>query len=148
VVRRHRIIELFLVKTLNLNWDEVHEEAENMEHAVSDMLVDRIDAYLGYPPVDPHGDPIPRADGTLEAPELRTLAECPVGTHFRLARVLDQSSEFLRYLSETGLPLGTEGEVIANRPEAGLVSIAAPTQPLSLGREAAEKILVVPLERP
>jgi DtxR family Mn-dependent transcriptional regulator len=62
--------------------------------------------------------------------------------------VLDQSSEFLRYLSETGLPLGTEGEVIANRPEAGLVSIAAPTQPLSLGREAAEKILVVPLEHP
>ena len=63
VLRRHRLIELFLVKTLELTWDEVHEEAENMEHAVSDLLIDRIDAYLGHPKVDPHGDPIPTADG-------------------------------------------------------------------------------------
>ena len=65
VVRRHRLIELFLVRTLELTWDEVHAEAENMEHAVSDLLVDRIDAYLGYPETDPHGDPIPKADGTV-----------------------------------------------------------------------------------
>ena len=65
ILRRHRLIELFLTRTLDLTWDEVHDEAENMEHAVSDLLVDRIDAYLGYPPVDPHGDPIPRADGSL-----------------------------------------------------------------------------------
>ncbi len=65
VVRRHRLIELFLVRTLDLTWDEVHEEAEHMEHAVSDLLVDRIDAFLGYPDSDPHGDPIPRADGSV-----------------------------------------------------------------------------------
>src|SRR5262245_22968912 len=69
VVRRHRLIELFLVKTLSLTWDEVHEEAEHMEHAVSDWLVDPIDAYLGHPLVDPHGDPIPRPDGSFEMPE-------------------------------------------------------------------------------
>jgi DtxR family Mn-dependent transcriptional regulator len=145
VVRRHRLIELFLVKTLSLTWDEVHEEAENMEHAVSDLLVDRIDAFLEYPQVDPHGDPIPRADGTLEMQPLCTLADCTAGTRFRLARVIDQSSEFLRFLSESGLPLGTEGEVTANRPEAGLVSLVSGGETTSLGREAAEKILVVPL---
>src|ERR1043166_5312354 len=67
VLRRHRLIELFLSRTLKMTWDEVHEEAENMEHAVSDLLIDRIDAFLGYPATDPHGDPIPKADGTLVA---------------------------------------------------------------------------------
>src|SRR5882757_3446989 len=75
VVRRHRLIELFLVHTLHLTWDEVHEEAENMEHAVSDRLIDRIDEFLGHPRFDPHGDPIPQADGTFEVLSSRTLAE-------------------------------------------------------------------------
>jgi len=74
-----------------------------MEHAVSDRLIDKIDAFLGHPQVDPHGDPIPRADGTLETLASRTLAECNVGEPFRLARVIDQSPEFLRYLSNSGL---------------------------------------------
>src|SRR5687768_1307825 len=121
VLRRHRLIELFLVRTLDLTWDEVHEEAEHMEHAVSDLLVDRIDEYLGRPAADPHGDPIPRADGSLDVPDVRTLAACPVGFRFRLARVVDQSPEFLRFLSESGLALGAAGEVTVNRPEAGIV---------------------------
>jgi DtxR family Mn-dependent transcriptional regulator len=144
VLRRHRLIELFLVKTLELNWDEVHEEAENMEHAVSDLLVDRIDAFLGHPPFDPHGDPIPRADGSLETPASRALVECPVGYRFRLARVVDQSPEFLRFLTETGLPLGTHGSVVANHQEAGIVTVQVAGQEMTLGREAAEKILVSP----
>jgi DtxR family Mn-dependent transcriptional regulator len=142
VVRRHRLIELFLVRTLNLSWDEVHEEAEHMEHAVSDLLIDRIDEYLGRPAADPHGDPIPRADGSLEVPELRTLTECPIGFRFRLARVVDQSPEFLRFLSESGLSLGTSGEVRTNRPEAGIVGVAVDGRETTLGREAAEKIMV------
>jgi DtxR family Mn-dependent transcriptional regulator len=146
VVRRHRLIELFLVKTLSLNWDEVHEEAENMEHAVSDLLINRIDAFLGYPQVDPHGDPIPRADGTLATYEARPLADCPAGFRFRLARVADQSSDFLRFLTESGLVLGTEGEVTANRPEAGIVALAVGSQQTTLGRAVAEKILVAPRE--
>lgn len=142
VLRRHRLIELFLVKTLDLTWDEVHEEAENMEHAVSDHLVDRIDAFLGYPDVDPHGDPIPKADGSLDTPNDRSLATCEVGQRFRLSRVMDQSSEFLRYLSETGLELGTEGHVIGNRREAGIVTIDVNGAETTLAREAATKILV------
>jgi DtxR family Mn-dependent transcriptional regulator len=144
VLRRHRLIELFLSRTLQMNWDEVHEEAENMEHAVSDLLIDRIDASLGYPPVDPHGDPIPRADGTLATQELRPLTDCPVGFAFRLARVADQSSEFLRFLSESGLPLETEGRIVANQLEAGIVTLSVGPRQTTLGRAAAEKLLVVP----
>jgi DtxR family Mn-dependent transcriptional regulator len=117
-----------------------------MEHAVSDLLVDRIDAYLGNPQVDPHGDPIPRADGTVETRDLRTLAECPAGYAFRLARVADQSPEFLRFLTETGLPLGTEGKIVANRAEAATVTLRTTSGDTTLGRQAAEKILVMPKE--
>ncbi len=144
VVRRHRLIELFLVKTLDLTWDEVHEEAEHMEHAVSDRLIDRIDAYLGHPQADPHGDPIPRPDGSFEAPASRSLAECTVGDEFRLARVIDQSPEFLRFLSSSGLPLGAAGKVVANRAEAGIVTVRVGGHETTLGRAAAEKILVTP----
>ena len=142
VIRRHRLIELFLVKTLGLTWDEVHDEAEHMEHAVSDLLVDRIDAYLGHPAADPHGDPIPRADGTVQPLASRNLAQCGVGDRFVLARVLDQSPEFLRYLTESGLSLGTHGTVTANRAEAGIVTISLRGQEITLGRVAAERILV------
>src|SRR4029077_16641664 len=75
IIRRHRLLELFLAETLKMPWDEVHEEAEHMEHAASERLIDRIDNYLGYPAVDPHGDPIPRADGTLADPEGIPLAQ-------------------------------------------------------------------------
>ena len=94
VLRRHRLIELFLAQTLQLSWDEVHEEAENMEHAISDRVVDRIDEVLGHPSTDPHGDPIPRADGTIAFAENQNLAEWRPGRPFRLVRVLDQSPEF------------------------------------------------------
>ena len=142
VLRRHRLIELFLVRTLKLTWDEVHEEAEHMEHAVSDWLVDRIDQFLDHPEVDPHGDPIPRADGSVPAVQYATLAECGEGAGFRLMRVTDQSPEFLRYLTQSGLPLGTEGRVVANRTESGVVSVQVGGKLTSLGHEAAAKILV------
>lgn len=142
VVRRHRLIELFLVRTLELNWDEVHEEAEHMEHAVSDHLIDRIDAYLGHPAADPHGDPIPRADGTLLAPHSISLGGCQGGQAFSLCRVMDQSPEFLRFLSSAGLTLGTRGRLLAKHTEAGTVTIEVGGRQTTLGREAAEKILV------
>ena len=142
ILRRHRLIELFLVQTLNLSWDEVHEEAEHMEHAVSDALVDRIDAYLGFPSSDPHGDPIPRADGAIEQPPLRALADLAVGERFELTRVLDQSPEFLRFLSSTGITLNAAGEVLANSSAAGTITVSVAGQSTSLGRSAAEKLLV------
>ena len=142
VLRRHRLTELFLVKTLNLSWDEVHEEAEHMEHAVSDLLIDRIDTFLGHPKVDPHGDPIPQADGSLDVQQSRTLAACVAGDEFRLVRVLDQSPEFLRFLTESSLSLGAQGRVVSNRAEAGVITIAVGGRELTLGCPAAAKILV------
>ena len=142
VLRRHRLIELFLVETLGLEWDEVHDEAEHMEHAVSDRLIDRIDEVLGYPEVDPHGDPIPGADLSVKTRRSRSLAACEAGSQFQLTRVLDQSPEFLRYLSESQLSLGAEGEVIANRKEAGIVTVRIGKEESTLGRQVAEKILV------
>ena len=146
MIRRHRLIELFLLRTLDMSWDEVHDEAEHMEHAVSDLLVDRIDAFLGHPEVDPHGDPIPRGDGPALEPPVETparpLAECAAGTQFRLARVLDQSSEFLRYLTDSGLALAATGTVEKNPDGAGLMRICVHDKAMSLSLEAASKLLV------
>ncbi|MEX1040584.1 MAG: metal-dependent transcriptional regulator [Pirellulaceae bacterium] len=142
VLRRHRLIELFLVHTLDFSWDEVHEEAENMEHAVSDLLVDRIDEFLGFPDSDPHGDPIPTADGTMRSPVSQKLTQWEVGRPFRLVRVMDQTPEFLRYLTEESLAPGCEGLVVANRLEAGILTIEVDSRRMSLGAEAADKILV------
>jgi DtxR family Mn-dependent transcriptional regulator len=142
VLRRHRLIEQFLSQTLNLSWDEVHEEAEHMEHAVSDSLIDRIDAYLGHPTTDPHGDPIPSADGTVAAAAARSLAECSVGDRFRIARVIDQSSEFLRYLSQTGVEIGTQGSLVATDPESSRVTIRIEDGEKVISRDAAAKLMV------
>jgi DtxR family transcriptional regulator, Mn-dependent transcriptional regulator len=143
VLRRHRLMELFLVQTLGMTWAEVHEEAEHLEHAVSDGLIDRIDAFLGHPDRDPHGDPIPNRDGAVADCDSIPLKDCSPGTRFQLLRVLDQSPEFLTYLSQSGFELGSEGTVLENQEQAGaLVLEAAPGRRLVLGRDAAEKLRV------
>lgn len=144
MVRRHRLIELFLVQTLELSWDQVHEEAENMEHAVSDVLIDRIDHFLGHPEFDPHGDPIPSADGELRGAELQTrpLANCPPGTEIRWARVLNQDPDFLRFLSDSGIEIGNNAAVIGNRREAGIIELQISGKTVSIGHSAAEQLLV------
>ena len=142
VIRRHRLLELFLARTLEMSWDEVHEEAEHMEHAASERLVDRIDAYLGYPAVDPHGDPIPRADGSLAEIEGTPLARLQPGQGFRVVRVMDQDPAFLRYLSECGLELNSAGELMENRPEAGALVCKLGGRNVALGLAAAGKVLV------
>ncbi|HEV3163576.1 MAG TPA: metal-dependent transcriptional regulator [Isosphaeraceae bacterium] len=144
VLRRHRLLELFLAHTLNMPWDEVHEEAEHMEHAVSERLVERIDAYLGQPTVDPHGDPIPRADGSLPEPSGIPLSHVARGQRFRVTRVVDQDPVFLRYLTECGLDLGAEGELMENRPESGALVFRVGKRPVALGVDAASKVLVTP----
>jgi DtxR family Mn-dependent transcriptional regulator len=142
VLRRHRLVELFLAQTLDMPWDEVHEEAEHLEHAVSERLVDRIEAFLGFPSVDPHGDPIPRADGSITEPEGKPLAGIPRGQGFRVVRVVDQDPAFLRYLSDSGLDLGAIGEIAENRPEAGAMVLRIDGELVALGLEAAAKVLV------
>lgn len=142
VLRRHRLLELFLAQTLRMTWDEVHEEAEHMEHAASDRLIDRIDDYLGRPAVDPHGDPIPGPDGTLTEPMGTPLAQLGRGQRFQVVRVVDQDPAFLRYLTECGLDLGAEGELTENRPEAGILAFRLRDRSAAVGFEAAGKILV------
>jgi DtxR family Mn-dependent transcriptional regulator len=142
VLRRHRLIEQFLSQTLNLSWDEVHEEAEHMEHAVSDALVDRIDAYLGHPTTDPHGDPIPQADGTIAAAADRSLSECAPGERFRVARVIDQSPEFLRYLSQSGIEIGAQGMRVATEESGDCITIRLSGETRTLTPEAAGKLMV------
>ena len=144
ILRRHRLIELFLVKTLNLNWDEVHAEAENMEHAVSDHLVDRMDEYLGRPIADPHGDPIPSADGAMRGNPERAvpLDTVDTGARIRIVRVTEQGSEFLRFLGDSGFSLQKECRVIHNSPEAGIVTTEIDGREVTLGHPAARQVLV------
>jgi DtxR family transcriptional regulator, Mn-dependent transcriptional regulator len=144
MLRRHRLIELFLAQTLNLPWDQVHEEAEHMEHAVSDRLIDRIDEFLGRPAYDPHGDPIPAADGNLRGNSNRAipLIECAPGSRVKFVRVIDQGPEFLRFLSGSGFAVGLVATVESNSPEAGIVRVRADGQMFDLGYPAAEKLLV------
>ena len=143
VIRRHRLVELFLVHTLSMSWDEVHEEAEHLEHAASERLIDRIDKFLGHPSVDPHGDPIPRADGSLPANQGIPLTKVRQGETFRVVRVVDQDPAFLRYLTECGLDLNARGQIVENRPESGALTLRIRDQNLALGHTAAVKVLVI-----
>jgi len=144
MLRRHRLIELFLVRTLNLTWDQVHEEAENMEHAVSDFLVDRIDDFLDHPNTDPHGDPIPAADGTMRGLEtnLRPLSDIAAGETVQIARVINQDGNFLRFLTEAGLLIDQKLTVRSRSVEAACVILELNDQPCSIGLTAASEILV------
>jgi DtxR family transcriptional regulator, Mn-dependent transcriptional regulator len=147
VLRRHRLVELFLVKVLELDWSDVHEEADSLEHAVSDRVLERLDALLGHPTVDPHGDPIPTAKGDLHEPRRMNLANCPVGDAQRIARVLDQSSEFLRFMEGQGLKPGSMVTVLKREPAAEAVRIRTGRRAeVSLGLLAAAKILVEPAD--
>lgn len=130
VLRRHRLIELFLVEELDYTWDEVHTEADALEHAVSDDLVAHIAAKLGNPTHDPHGDPIPTADGNVEKPATRLLDQVEPGTVGTIARVWDTDSELLRYLTDHGMTLGARIEVVERKPFGGplVVRIGEPPE--------------------
>ncbi|MGH1547672.1 metal-dependent transcriptional regulator [Leifsonia poae] len=115
MVRRHRLIETFLVEELGYGWDEVHDEAEVLEHAVSDGLIDRLDRRLGYPDRDPHGDPIPTADGTPRRPDAVPLLSAPVGAAVAVVRISDADPAVLRQLAELKVGLDTVLTVEAAR---------------------------------
>lgn len=104
VIRRHRLLELFLVKVLGYTWDNVHDEAERLEHVVSEDLEARIDSYLGYPRYDPHGDPIPSHEGVMEEPEYCKLSELEVGEQGIVSQVVD-SKKLLQYMKKMDLAL-------------------------------------------
>jgi DtxR family Mn-dependent transcriptional regulator len=143
VLRRHRLVELFLVQVLGLDWSEVHVEAEELEHAISDKVLERIDALLGHPSVDPHGDPIPTARGKVPQVHNRTIADCDPGATIRIARIIDQDPPFLQFLDRCGLMPGVQASVESNDAVADAVRVRPKgKQSITLGAAAAAKILV------
>ena len=143
VLRRHRLVELFLVQVMGLQWDEVHDEAELLEHVVSDRLIDRMDEMLGGPEVDPHGDPIPDADGVVKPQEALTLLTCPLRTPVRVTRVLDQDKDFLRFVERHDLKPGRPIQVETRDLAADSVLVRGKNdQSLTIGTRAASKLLV------
>ena len=142
VLRRHRLIELFLVKELGMSWAEVHDEAEQLEHAVSDRLIDRIDEILGRPAVDPHGDPIPGPEGTVDQPDYQSLLTCPLQTPVMVGRITDQDADFLRFVEDHDLKPGQMVEVEARDPLADSVQVKGEGRRITIGARAASKLLV------
>jgi DtxR family Mn-dependent transcriptional regulator len=122
-IRRHRVIEAYLTKALGYPWDRVHEEAERLEHAASDDLIDRMAAAIGEPATDPHGAPIPTREGTVEAPTLLALVDVAVGEIVRVRRVGDRDPERLRYLGQLGVTPGTDVRVVARAPFGGPITL-------------------------
>jgi len=119
VIRHHRLLESYLAEVLGMPWDRVHDEAEVLEHVLSDDLEELIADKLGHPTVDPHGDPIPTVEFDLEEIETCRLDELPIGALGRFVRVSDSDPEMLRYLAEQGIALGSELEVVERQPFGG-----------------------------
>jgi DtxR family Mn-dependent transcriptional regulator len=122
-IRRHRVIEAYLAKALGYPWDRVHDEAEQLEHAVSDELIDRMAEAIGEPTTDPHGAPIPTREGTLDTPALVALADVTVGEVVRIRQVGDKDPERLRYLAQLGVTPGADVRVVARAPFGGPITL-------------------------
>jgi len=143
VLRRHRLIELFLVKVLGMSWAEVHDEAERLEHAVSERLIDRIDNMLGRPAVDPHGDPIPTAEGTMARHDHVSLLDAPIDAPLVVTRVLDQDPVFLHLAEHRGLMPGASVTVLHRDAAGDAVRLReAHGTIVTIGTRAASKVLV------
>lgn len=143
VLRRHRLVELFLVQFMGFGWDEVHDEAEQLEHAVSDRLIERIDEMLGRPAADPHGDPIPDADGALQRQDLLSLLTCPLHQPVTVTRIADQDKAFLQFIEQHQLKPGARVEVTDRNQAGDSVSLrSSDDRRLTVGLRAASKLLV------
>jgi DtxR family transcriptional regulator, Mn-dependent transcriptional regulator len=142
VIRHHRLLELFLAKTLEMSWDRVHAEAEVLEHVLSEELEELIAAKLGDPRLDPHGDPIPSADLELAEPETHSLDSLAVGDRGVFVRVSDSDPEMLRYLSERGISPGDPLEVLDRQPFGGPLLVSLAGREHALGGMLARSIRV------
>lgn len=144
MIRRHRVLELFLVEVLGYTWDQVHPEAEQLEHAASDSLINRMAAVLGDPEADPHGHPIPSPAGQLAAQRLPSLADLDTGTVAILRRVSDDDPEALRYLARLNLIPGVELEILERTPLRGPLRIRVAGTEEMIGLELAQRLRVEP----
>jgi DtxR family Mn-dependent transcriptional regulator len=144
-LRRHRVIEAYLAEALGYPWDRVHEEAERLEHAASDELVDRMAVTIGEPEVDPHGAPIPTRDGSVDETEYTALGQLPVGAAGIVVRVADEDPEMLRYLAELLIVPGKRVTVKSRAPYDGPITLSMGRQELSIGQPLAMRIMIEPL---
>lgn len=141
-IRRHRILETYLTRILGFPWDQVHDEAERLEHAASDELIERMAAALGHPTADPHGAPIPTIDGEVDEVRHRTLAELEVGETVRMVQVSDRNPSLLRYLAEIALQPGAEVTLVARAPFDGPLTLRIGTTEPIVGSNLASQVLV------
>ncbi|CAG0931615.1 Iron-dependent repressor IdeR [Planctomycetaceae bacterium] len=141
-IRRHRVIEAYLVQALGYGWDGVHAEAERLEHAASDTLIDRMAAAIGEPVTDPHGAPIPTRDGTIDETPHQSLADAAVGTTTRVVRVGDEDPGMLRYLDALGLRPGAEVTLTQRAPFDGPLTLAIGSATCQVGAALASRVLV------
>jgi DtxR family Mn-dependent transcriptional regulator len=141
MIRRHRILEAYLVARLGYTWDAVHEEAERLEHAVSDELIERMAEALGNPEADPHGEPIPTAEGWVEEVLATPLAEIPAGETVEVRRVTAGDPDRLRYLASVGLQPGATVTVLEHQPFSGPITLRVAEQERVIGHELAESLL-------
>jgi len=148
-LRRHRVIEAYLVRALGFRWDEVHDEAERLEHAASNDLINRMAEAMGEPTVDPHGAPIPSREGSVEELWYRTLSELEPGATADVMRVEDEDPELLRYLAELTIMPGSVVRMIERAPFGGPITLEVDNRSRQIGPALAERILVRPrLQRP
>ena len=141
-IRRHRVLESYLSSVLGYPWDRVHDEAERLEHAASDELIERMAAALGHPTVDPHGAPIPTAEGRVDERRLKTIADLAVGAKARVVRVSDEDPAFLRYLGALGITPGVSVKVAAKGPFDGPVELVVGRTRHSVGLAAAGRVYI------
>jgi DtxR family Mn-dependent transcriptional regulator len=141
MIRRHRLIESYLVAALGYSWDTVHDEAERLEHAVSDTLVERMAAAMGHPTSDPHGDPIPGADGSMIEEDVVPLSELPAGPEFAIRRVRAEDPELLRHLADRGLRPGVMVTIVERQPFNGPITIRLAEVDQVIGAEVAHHLL-------
>jgi len=143
VIRHHRLLELYLNEALGFSWDEVHEQADILEHVISEKLEERIAHYLGHPKFDPHGDPIPDKDGVIETVPMVLLIDTAVGATTQVARIQDDAnSEMLRYLAELGLTPGKTVKILDVAPFDGPLTIEVDGKQKIIGSAIASAILV------
>lgn len=140
MIRRHRILEVYLTQQLGYDWGDVHEEAERLEHAVSEKLIDKMAGALGNPRYDPHGAPIPTPAGEIEEAELFTLAAATVGAHIVVRQVGDDDAARLRYLAELGLTPGTRLTVVERQPFNGPTTVRSGNETRVVGQELAAQL--------
>ena len=141
MVRRHRLIEAYLVEFLGYSWDTVHEEADRLEHSVSDTMIERMAGALGNPAVDPHGDPIPTADGEVQELACIALSDVPIGETVEISRVHESQPERLRYIASLGLRPGVHVTVVNRQPIDDLVTIKVGSHKQVIGRELGHALL-------